>query len=350
LLTLSQTTGLLISEFAASGKPVMPEGRRGEVIDLLTRLMVDPDLFREYLAELETRRDSLGSEAALRMLNGPRTDIPWDLIRQNGFADLADDVLADLATSPEALSALDETQFRGQADIGPWFFQAIERWAPRRPGAAERTTRALELARRTLAQQDDEGSRPHPFRIAFRRWLPSLAAAAACLLLGLTIGRIIPSRDGHIASQNQLAFNAVFPSATAFRDKTPDKLAIKQDVYQSPNDFYVTFESKQDSLAAVILFTADAKPRVLPAAETLAFVCQAGKPISIGPIQDPAQGLVRVAVILVDSPGAMSRIRALVGDGPIGFNEIDALLARIQNALAADKINSIQQSFRLERN
>ena len=73
---------------------------------LLTFLAADPDLFDAYVDEFRERRDGLGQEGVLRLLKAPRPKVPWEQIREHGFADVGDVVLAYLATSPEALEAL----------------------------------------------------------------------------------------------------------------------------------------------------------------------------------------------------------------------------------------------------
>src|SRR4051812_16112036 len=88
----------LFAVFVTAGRPVMPPGRRREVIDLLTRVMADADLFAAYTSALRSRRSALGWQEELRLMKAGETDIPGDAILSDGFGGLTDEVLADLAT------------------------------------------------------------------------------------------------------------------------------------------------------------------------------------------------------------------------------------------------------------
>ena len=122
----------LFAAFRATGKPVLPEGRREEVVRLLTRVVTEPDVYDAYTAALRAGRERLGPEGKRELLTASGPEVPWERIRAEGFAGLSDDVLADLATSPEALQVLDESQFGGEGEIGKWFFDAVLQTPERR--------------------------------------------------------------------------------------------------------------------------------------------------------------------------------------------------------------------------
>jgi hypothetical protein len=200
----------MFSLYASTGRAGIPAGRREEVVRLLTRAVAHPALLDCYIAELRARRVRTGPETELKLLNAPRTDIPWERIREHGFADLPDDVLADLATSPEALAALEETQFRGQGQIGRWFFEAIFR---ENAGAANGTDRdekanryirqaeesletAAESADGARATGADSGAAPSARVLPLKRWKSvRWAAVAASLLLAFFLGTRWPAPE-----------------------------------------------------------------------------------------------------------------------------------------------------------
>jgi hypothetical protein len=136
------------------GKPVLPEGRREEVVALLTRLMANPDLLDAYAAELRAQRERLGPAAEQRLLGMAGPDIPGEEILHHGFAGLSDEVLADLAICPEALEALDQVHFRGEQAPGSWFFDALRRENAARPDTAERAKRADQVFAELRAPHD----------------------------------------------------------------------------------------------------------------------------------------------------------------------------------------------------
>lgn len=201
----------LFDVLRSTGRAALPPGRRAEVIDLLTRIVADPDQLVAHTAELNDRRTRSGPDVELRLLSAPRTDIPWERIRVAGFGDLPDDVLADLATSPEALASLEETQFRGQGEIGMWFFEAVFRENAQRPDAAARAEHSKQLARQALGRL--VGSEPGTVtRRTANEWvdapranraLPNRVfkfaiplAVAASLLLAFYLGTFWPRNNG----------------------------------------------------------------------------------------------------------------------------------------------------------
>ena len=179
----------LIAAFVRAGKAVLPAGRRSDVIELLTQVVVEPDVYDAYIAELRAERERLGPEGKRRLLNASGPEVPWEQIRARGFDWLPDDVLADLATSPEALRVLDESQFDGQADIGKWFFDAILSGRSKRssvPGAA--TTSDLSPSETASAS-----TRPARRVQLIKFVLP--VALAASLLLAFYLGTFWSRND-----------------------------------------------------------------------------------------------------------------------------------------------------------
>jgi hypothetical protein len=126
-------------------KPVLPEGRRDEVVSVLTFLMAAPDGLEAYVAALDAERRRRGPEVELRLLGMAGLDIPDSQIAAEGFAGLDDDHLADIALSPEAICALQEYLDEPETERGMWFFEGILKVEAARPDAAESARRAEEI-------------------------------------------------------------------------------------------------------------------------------------------------------------------------------------------------------------
>lgn len=109
----------------AEGQATLPPGRREEVVALLTLNFADPDKLSAYIRALESSRSRFPADVITRMINNLGSDVPWDQIRAEGFANLSDEVLADLATSPAALIAIDTMLLEDDEDVGDWFYNGI---------------------------------------------------------------------------------------------------------------------------------------------------------------------------------------------------------------------------------
>ena len=174
-------------------KPVLPVGRRGEVIELLTRLMAARDFFEAYVAALEAELEHREVRLLLLESGGAGLDIPDEQIAREGFGGLTDDQLADIAISPEALHAIrdyldDPEAVEGE---GEWLIKEVIKVEAARPDDAENAERAnrvyhglrdaglLVINRAgTIPFQANKQQNQH--RLA--RWLwPSLALAASVL-------------------------------------------------------------------------------------------------------------------------------------------------------------------------
>ena len=116
----------LIDAFVAGGgkKPVMPPGRRDDVIALLTRLMANEELRAAYCEALDAELEERDARRAL--LHLPGEEIPDAEIAANGFVNLSPDQLADFALSSAALEAIAE-QLYCNPDLQPgdWLAQAV---------------------------------------------------------------------------------------------------------------------------------------------------------------------------------------------------------------------------------
>ena len=125
-------------------KPVLPVGRRGEVIELLTRLMAARDFFEAYVAALEAELEHREVRLLLLESGGAGLDIPDEQIAREGFGGLTDDQLADIAISPEALHAIrdyldDPEAVEGE---GEWLIKEVIKVEAARPDDAENAERA----------------------------------------------------------------------------------------------------------------------------------------------------------------------------------------------------------------
>jgi len=167
---------------------VLTTGERAEVVSLLTRLVADPDRFNNYLLALRAARKEAGPEVELRLLTSG-TDVPWEQIAAGGFTGQSDEVLADLATSPEALEAFLECHMTDDGEMGPWYYDAILRDSPVVEAAVvPPVTFPSEAVTTPPPPRPPRGGR-------FLRWAVP-AGLAAGLLLGGLAGWLV-QRDGN---------------------------------------------------------------------------------------------------------------------------------------------------------
>lgn len=170
--------GLLTALAGAADRPAvtLSPAQRSEVSALLARLIADPDLFNAYVQRVRDLRADAGAEAEVRLLTAGG-DVPWEQIAATGFAGQPDHVLADLATSPEALEAFLECHMADDGEMGPWYYDAILRDGP---AAAAVVPVAFPAAAVTTTIP------PRPLRGGrFLRWAVPAGLAAGLLLGGL---------------------------------------------------------------------------------------------------------------------------------------------------------------------
>ena len=132
----------LVEAFVRGGKvkPVLPEGRRDEVVAALTRLMLDTETRAAYGAALEAEQERQG--VVLLLLDLPCLDVPDRQVAREGFAGLSDDQLADLAIDPIALEALHRAlvgELEAEVEASDWWWEAIGQGELQFPGLAQRT-------------------------------------------------------------------------------------------------------------------------------------------------------------------------------------------------------------------
>lgn len=98
----------MLDAFQASDNehPQVPAGREEDVRALLTRALTDVAFGLAYSVQLECEIKRWGRAFKVRMLARNCPDIPEAAIIANGFVGLSAEILADLATSPEAIEAL----------------------------------------------------------------------------------------------------------------------------------------------------------------------------------------------------------------------------------------------------
>ena len=112
----------LVSGFVAAGKLVLPAGRRAEVVDLLTRLVVSPTLLDAYCEAVTAERQRQGVDDLLFELGDE--PIP-DSIAAEGFAGLSDAELADFAIDAHAVRAIADWLENGTEVVpGSWYVDA----------------------------------------------------------------------------------------------------------------------------------------------------------------------------------------------------------------------------------
>jgi hypothetical protein len=133
---LVDSAAAMIDAFVSGGKikPVMPQGRREEVVSTLTRLMVDRSLLGRYNAALDEERRRRGVGQLLAERDFP--ELPIDEILHSGFAALSDDQLAELACRPAALACLHELVQEMIDDdmVGDFWWEEIDRQETDNPG------------------------------------------------------------------------------------------------------------------------------------------------------------------------------------------------------------------------
>jgi hypothetical protein len=91
----------LVAEYAASGEPALPAGRRGEVIRMLMSVVADGHLPVDEYCDLLTAAVGNGFVPP-----AAPADLPTEAIFREGLAALSDDQLARLALNPAALREL----------------------------------------------------------------------------------------------------------------------------------------------------------------------------------------------------------------------------------------------------
>lgn len=121
----------LVAAYKAAGKPVMPAGRRADVLEALTLAIVDYETHEEYLRVLE---DVLVAEDVnpIELFFAGKFPILREEFEQHGFVGFSDDDLAMSAIDVLTFKALN--QIADECDVpGAWFFAAIDKAAEAHP-------------------------------------------------------------------------------------------------------------------------------------------------------------------------------------------------------------------------
>lgn len=135
----------LVAASVTAGRKAMPPGRREEVVALLTDLMAAGDRLGAYVGMLDEELTRRGFW--LEMLEAPDLDIPFEQIAREGFGNLPDENLADIALSPGGLEEIREHLDDPANEVGKWLIEAAladERSRPPDAESSERVRRALE--------------------------------------------------------------------------------------------------------------------------------------------------------------------------------------------------------------
>ena len=210
---------------AAPRRPVLPAGARGEVVRVLTRALLEDETHDAYAAAVTAARRRAGVHRELLAAGGP--DQPAELVARDGLAALGDDLLADLALSPQALADL-RARLYDDPDLdaarGRWFFDPLP------------VTGEPEAVTARASSTDAVVTTPTAVVRRVRGWpLPALAALAAGVFLA--VGVLIGSRFGGREADGRL-----FAEARTRPDPT-----------RGPGDFVIEVENSGDRRAFVTI-------------------------------------------------------------------------------------------------
>lgn len=202
------TVTAILTAVAGGSRPAVPPGTHQDLVELLTRLVVNPEFRDAYCRALSAERVRLGVHRSL-IAAGDSGDIPELEIARSGFAGLTDEQLVDYAISPSAVNAIAERLYDGDLlpELGDWFIQAGKREALGDSGDIDQSSSLLAADADPHQRKVDPGSEgsnaepvtaPHqPSRSARWRNLAIPAALAASLLLAFYLGTRWPGeRDG----------------------------------------------------------------------------------------------------------------------------------------------------------
>jgi hypothetical protein len=117
----------LVDAFVQGGKarPLLPAGRRDEVVAALTALLIDAEAMDRYLRDLESAQRDAGVYDLLLGLESP--ELPVEDVVARGIAALTDEQLAYLAIDPVRLAGLFELLGECMEDevVGEVWFRAL---------------------------------------------------------------------------------------------------------------------------------------------------------------------------------------------------------------------------------
>jgi len=152
---LAALAAAMVEAYVNSGKrnPMLPAGRREEIIALLHAVMTDPEVFDVYRAALVSEQERQGMRMLLLLY--PGLDILEEQIAAEGFGGLSDEQLANIAISPEAIEAVMEHLVDAEVKCGPWFTEGSQNFE-RLLGIIERAdamSAAMEEFFRTLRER-----------------------------------------------------------------------------------------------------------------------------------------------------------------------------------------------------
>ena len=220
---------------------MIPPGRRSDVERLLTRCVVNPEFRAEYVKSLtalwlrhridETLVDPVGK------------DIPEAEIVENGFKNLSDEILADIAFDPVAVEMVAEMlvlkpRWRDAPhDSREWLVKAFCEdlgYPTSNPIASE------------AAPVPTDAVRPSNVM----RWPSTVIAIAASLLLGVFIGYLAFRGKRETTDRSVEVAQASLKSA---EPRGPDALA-----------FDVELVSPRDGFATVVIPRRGREPKVFP--------------------------------------------------------------------------------------
>jgi hypothetical protein len=165
-------------EGSGTGMPTMPAGKRNDTIAFLTRMMTDQAFFTTHMQLIRTERERHGAAFKRKLLSHGGYDIPDKQIIREGFSGLSDELLADLAISPEALEALEDVFYGGELDTtpGPWFF-------------ANESSNKVESAKSPSDASIIPSTQPRKYRVGkWTGWSVAGIVLAASFLLGVFVG------------------------------------------------------------------------------------------------------------------------------------------------------------------
>jgi hypothetical protein len=312
----------MVRAFVSGGKerPVLPHGRRGEIISLVVRAMIEPDLLDGYIRAIEEERRSQEAEEAL--LGLPCPDLPEERIAEGGFDSLADGELAAIAVDPAALRTLaaylwgEFVPEGGTIERGDWWWEAVTRGETAHPGLARGFLEGLkrqeeQTARGRETLPFDDARHTSRSRRKILRLIGQVTALAASLLIGVFLGTSV-LQDGGGGRTLGIGGEARYgPVRGTERERS------------------VVFRSPIRGFATIVVLREGSPPEVLPGPGQDDLRVRPGVDLEHGPLPPGTD----VALVLITETPASDPIRRALRGASFSPGEAGVLRAELEAAL-----------------